>query len=242
MLVISDVVYNVILQGGSTAVPSPSATTDEGGDARNVQVVSVSFLVGVPVVSVCILISIWIYFQKRGIRRRATEQGVIGGEAAPTDEVGYPYWIPAMRNRNGEIEAPPGYWTLDMGNGQSVFIRDGVGYPEIPGRVGGIKRFDANRLKSFEVGKSNLACGICLEELQSEGVSAGECVHVMHTRCLKGWLVKDKERGCPVCREVVEGSASREQVMTVVAEDGVEVERTEERRREIENRKGKRER
>lgn len=71
-------------------------------------------------------------------------------------------------------------------------------------------RFDPEDLVSFEAtgDDKSTACAICLEPLEQEPVSAGQCLHLMHTSCLKDWLVKDPKVACPVCRVSFTDSAS----------------------------------
>lgn len=65
--------------------------------------------------------------------------------------------------------------------------------------VGELASFDA-------VGASREEkCPICLGELGEEPVSAGQCLHLVHTSCLSEWLGRDALRACPVCRVGVEG-------------------------------------
>lgn len=49
-----------------------------------------------------------------------------------------------------------------------------------------------------ETGDEN--CAICLGPLHEERVSTGQCLHILHTTCLKQWLVRDRLVACPVCR------------------------------------------
>ncbi|KAI0565942.1 Zinc finger RING-type [Gracilaria domingensis] len=71
-------------------------------------------------------------------------------------------------------------------------------------------RFDPRTLKQFEAASEEKqhSCPICLEEQQAEAVSAGQCLHLMHTSCLTSWLNKDINSNCPVCRVRIEESAS----------------------------------
>lgn len=66
-----------------------------------------------------------------------------------------------------------------------------------------IPRYDPNNLPSFQVPKDqeDNPCPICLAPLKDEPVSSGQCLHMMHTSCLKSWLAKDVKSACPVCRE-----------------------------------------
>lgn len=63
-------------------------------------------------------------------------------------------------------------------------------------------RFNPDDLISFEVTGEDMKnpCPICLCLLEEEPVSAGQCLHLMHTSCLKSWLAKDTKSACPVCR------------------------------------------
>ncbi|KAI0567448.1 hypothetical protein FGB62_2g212 [Gracilaria domingensis] len=49
------------------------------------------------------------------------------------------------------------------------------------------------------------ACPVCLDELGERNVSTGQCLHLIHTDCLKQWLVRDRHCGCPVCRFPYDG-------------------------------------
>lgn len=71
-----------------------------------------------------------------------------------------------------------------------------------PAEAQTIPRFNPEDLISFDVtgeDKKN-PCPICLGLLEEEPVSTGQCLHLMHTSCLKSWLAKDVRTACPVCR------------------------------------------
>lgn len=65
-----------------------------------------------------------------------------------------------------------------------------------------VQRYDPENLPSFKVNEEDAQnpCPICLVPLEEEMVSSGQCLHLMHTSCLKSWLVKDVNSACPVCR------------------------------------------
>lgn len=65
-------------------------------------------------------------------------------------------------------------------------------------------------LRSFQPDDENkkLPCPICLDPLETEPVSAGNCNHMMHTSCLRGWLAKDVNSACPICRAPYDNSTS----------------------------------
>ncbi len=49
--------------------------------------------------------------------------------------------------------------------------------------------------------KSSESCGICLEPFGVIDVTAGQCLHVFHTVCMKAWLAKEgSQQLCPLCR------------------------------------------
>ena len=43
-------------------------------------------------------------------------------------------------------------------------------------------------------------CPVCFDELKTQMVSVGQCLHFVHTSCLKQWVSRDKSNACPVCR------------------------------------------
>ena len=43
-------------------------------------------------------------------------------------------------------------------------------------------------------------CPVCYDQLREKMVSVGQCLHFVHTACLKQWLSRDKAQSCPVCR------------------------------------------
>ena len=43
-------------------------------------------------------------------------------------------------------------------------------------------------------------CPVCFDKLKEQMVSVGQCLHFVHTSCLKKWLSRDKSKACPVCR------------------------------------------
>ncbi|CDF36078.1 unnamed protein product [Chondrus crispus] len=63
-------------------------------------------------------------------------------------------------------------------------------------------RFNPEDLVSMEVSDRDKGnpCPICLGALEEEPVSTGQCLHLMHSSCLKSWLAKDTKSACPVCR------------------------------------------
>lgn len=63
-------------------------------------------------------------------------------------------------------------------------------------------RYDPENLNSFQATKDDAQnpCPICLVPLEEESVSSGQCLHLMHTSCLKSWLAKDVHSACPICR------------------------------------------
>ncbi|KAI0565943.1 Zinc finger RING-type [Gracilaria domingensis] len=63
-------------------------------------------------------------------------------------------------------------------------------------------RVDTEDLFSFEAPEKEKQnpCPICLGPLGDEQVSTGQCLHLIHSSCLKGWLAKDLKSACPVCR------------------------------------------
>lgn len=65
-----------------------------------------------------------------------------------------------------------------------------------------VQRYNPDNLPSFDVNKNDAKnpCPICLVPLEEEMVSSGHCLHLMHTSCLKSWLVKDVHSACPICR------------------------------------------
>ncbi|PXF47784.1 hypothetical protein BWQ96_02466 [Gracilariopsis chorda] len=113
---------------------------------------------------------------------------------------------------NGFEDLVPVY----VGEGRYMYIsRDEIPRrPQHVVRVNSVHspRFDADSLKIFEAGPSERqqACAICLEQLEEETVSAGQCLHLMHTNCLASWLRKDINSNCPVCRVRIFESASLE--------------------------------
>lgn len=76
----------------------------------------------------------------------------------------------------------------------SIIARSADGRP--------IPRFNPDDLLSFEATGEDRKnpCPICLGLLDEEPVSTGQCLHLMHTSCLKSWLAKDVKSACPVCR------------------------------------------
>lgn len=72
------------------------------------------------------------------------------------------------------------------------------------------RKFDIESIPSFLARDEDKhkTCVICLENLETEPVSAGECGHTMHTTCLKDWLAKDSRTACPVCRHTYESADS----------------------------------
>ncbi|KAI0565945.1 Zinc finger RING-type [Gracilaria domingensis] len=65
-------------------------------------------------------------------------------------------------------------------------------------------------LRSFQAKEEDkhFPCPICLDALETEPVSAGRCNHMMHTSCLRGWLAKDPNAACPICRAPYDDFAS----------------------------------
>ncbi len=62
---------------------------------------------------------------------------------------------------------------------------------------------DEQHLISFKMKaeKTSEQCGICLEPYGVVDVTAGQCLHVFHTACLRGWLAReDSQKLCPLCR------------------------------------------
>lgn len=57
-------------------------------------------------------------------------------------------------------------------------------------------------LLSFDAPKTEMEnpCPICLAALEDEPVSSGQCLHLIHSSCLTGWLAKDPKSACPICR------------------------------------------
>lgn len=51
-------------------------------------------------------------------------------------------------------------------------------------------------------------CAVCLERLDTGGVSKAPCLHILHTECWRGWLIKDIARACPICRSPVLGEGN----------------------------------
>ena len=74
-----------------------------------------------------------------------------------------------------------------------------------------VPNFSLDDLGSFCVNAKfqDEACPICLEPLQEELVSAGNCLHLAHTSCLKRWLARDTLCACPVCRVEITGTSRR---------------------------------
>ncbi|PXF47783.1 hypothetical protein BWQ96_02465 [Gracilariopsis chorda] len=62
-------------------------------------------------------------------------------------------------------------------------------------------RIDVDDLLSFDAPEKekNNPCPICLAPLEDEQVSTGQCLHLIHTSCLRSWLAKDSRSTCPVC-------------------------------------------
>ncbi len=62
---------------------------------------------------------------------------------------------------------------------------------------------EEQHLTSFKMKaeKANDPCGICLEPFSLVDVTAGQCLHVFHTACLRAWLAKESsQKLCPLCR------------------------------------------
>lgn len=80
--------------------------------------------------------------------------------------------------------------------------RQGTRVVEARGVIGA-RKFDADNLLGFPAREADKKkpCAICLGLLEEEDVSCGQCLHLMHTSCLKTWLRKDVLSACPVCRE-----------------------------------------
>lgn len=73
-------------------------------------------------------------------------------------------------------------------------------------------------LESFEMpsAASDEVCPICLDSLENESVSKGECSHIAHTSCLLSWLAKAKDltsMTCPVCRSTFSDSFKSSQTL-----------------------------
>ncbi len=47
----------------------------------------------------------------------------------------------------------------------------------------------------------NEECSICLEDLfKNCKIIILDCNHTYHSECIKEWLLRDKDNGCPLCR------------------------------------------
>ncbi len=69
---------------------------------------------------------------------------------------------------------------------------------------------NGDKLISFKMHSDKAAepCGICLEPFGIADVTAGQCLHVFHTACLKTWLAKERSHElCPLCRNLFQGAA-----------------------------------
>ena len=69
--------------------------------------------------------------------------------------------------------------------------------------------YEEQHLISFkmEAEKAHEPCATCLEPFGVVDVSAGQCLHVFHTACLKAWLAKEgSQKLCPLCRNPFHGT------------------------------------
>lgn len=71
-------------------------------------------------------------------------------------------------------------------------------------------------LPSFQASDNQLedVCPICLAGLREEPISAGECLHAVHTLCYRHWLAHLPEPACPVCRAPVFGRVWHQETNT----------------------------
>ncbi|CAN8062703.1 unnamed protein product [Agarophyton chilense] len=116
------------------------------------------------------------------------------------------------------------YLPVYVGNGRYIYVSRN----ELPRDPPNVMRrdsrapthFDAGTLTKFEAAndEKHQSCAICLEQLQEEPVSAGQCLHLMHNNCLTSWLNKDASSNCPVCRVRIEESASFDELQGKVFE------------------------
>lgn len=77
-------------------------------------------------------------------------------------------------------------------------------------RIGDLRRYrratrhlEANfpAASAAEIDAAHNVCCICREELQQNAKKLPNCGHVMHLRCLRGWL--EHQQRCPICRTPV---------------------------------------
>lgn len=66
------------------------------------------------------------------------------------------------------------------------------------------------KLQGFDPPKDigDTVCAICLSPLSEQLISNAACAHIFHTECYNSWLVKDRKRSCPICREPVDSRPS----------------------------------
>lgn len=143
----------------------------------------------IPLLLSSILVGIAVFLLYRYVRRSRRGLGTNAQRAVTHRNEPYPAPPPQVYTQ-ARIIVPP------------VPVRAAVERPELRPPLPPLMPEKQVHLRSFRASRSEYEqpCAICLEVLQGSYVSSGTCGHVMHTACLSGWLAKDINEACPICR------------------------------------------
>lgn len=207
------------LTSRQTGDPASDADSDAGDSSDEGPI---QFSSSVARISICVVAVLFIMFLARIYvnyrRRRANMLHPVAASPSTTDDQQLPPPPHVGTSGRPHVISVPTRAVYISGRNMHLpsAIPDAPGWSQIyPQHVVGARsrvvttqetrstpRFNPEDLVSFEVSDKDKEnpCPICLGALEEEPVSTGQCLHLMHSSCLKSWLAKDPKSACPVCR------------------------------------------